>query len=171
MNTNDCSLELHALTKLRAAFDSIVAQLLEATDASRTTLRLNLPALGSDTTRPIAEARRPGIVSLLDKVRTNQGAAGTFNFIKQAPRILVQNDTRHPDPDVVPPEQLISEYGTLAQMMAGLFLKGRFVGYLSVHENRGTRDWSERDIAALEVAVQQTLQALVLNMPEAAHPQ
>jgi maleate isomerase len=145
---------------LRAAFQGIVSELLDATGASRTTIRVILPELGADLTKPIVEARRPEVGSLLDKVRTDQDKSGTINFLKRERRLLLQDDCRNPDPGAIPPEQLAKEYGTLSQMMGGLFLNDELIGFISVHENRGTRHWNETEAAALTRAIESTMQAI-----------
>jgi GAF domain-containing protein len=146
--------------KLRESFQKIVADLLNETDASRTTIRINLPTLGVDMTKPIVEARKPGVVSLLDKVRTDQDKSGTLNFLKRERRLLLQEDCRNPDPGAIFPPHLLDEYRVLAQMMGGLFVNGELIGFVSVHESRGTRHWTEEEAGALTRAVERTLDVI-----------
>lgn len=146
--------------KLRAQLQEIVDALLRETDASRTTLRINLSVLGADTTRPFVEARRADVGSLLGKARTNQAAVGTVQFLKRERRLLIQPDTQNTNPGEEPPQALIDEYGTLAQMLGGIYRDGELIGWLSVHENRGTRAWTEREAAALSTAVERVTRAI-----------
>jgi GAF domain-containing protein len=147
-------------TDLRAQLQEIVDTLLRETNSSRTTLRIKLPFLSADTTRPFVEALQPNVGSLLDKVRTNQEAVGTVQFLKRERRLLIQPDTNNTNPGEEPPRALIDEYGTLAQMLGGIYRDDDLIGWLSVHENRGTRAWTDQDADALKTAVERTKHVL-----------
>lgn len=143
--------------QLKSELQGIADDLLREAQLSRATIRVNIPQLGFDTTRPIVEARMPGIGSLLDKVRTNQDKAGTVNFLRREHRTLLQEDTKNADPGAVPPAALHDEYGTLAQMLAGLWLDEELIGWVSAHENRRTRAWSQDEAAMIERAADRAL--------------
>lgn len=142
---------------LKKELQGIVDDLLQQAGLSRTTIRVNVPSLGVDTTRPIVEARMPGVSSLMDKVRTNQDKAGTVNFLKRERRLLLQEDTKNADPGAVPPAALHDEYGTLAQMLAGMWLNDELIGWVSAHENRRTRRWTQDEAAMIQRAAERAL--------------
>ena len=145
---------------LREQFQVIVDDLLRETDSSRITLRLNLPKLGADTTMPIVEARQPGIGSLLGRVRDNQQVSGTVRYMQRNRKLLIQSDTKNTEPGEEPPAALISDYGTLAQMLGGIWQDGTLIGWLSVHENRATRAWTAAEAASLSAAVDRVTKAV-----------
>jgi maleate isomerase len=126
-------------------------QLLAATSASRVTVRLDLPQLGFGVDDVAAEARQDGVASLQGQTAINQRAAATVQWLERERRLLVQDDLAGADP--APPPQLVEIYGTRAQMLAPLELEDDLVGWISVHENRGPRHWSDEDKSALQSAV------------------
>lgn len=125
-------------------------QLLAATRASRVTVRLDLPQLGFGVDDVAAEAREEEVASLRGQTAINQRAAATVRWLERERRLLVQDDLADADP--APPHQLVESYGTRAQMLAPLEREGDLVGWISVHENRGPRHWSDDDRRALESA-------------------
>jgi maleate isomerase len=127
-----------------------LAQLLAATGASRVTVRLDLPQLGFGVDDVAAEARQDGVASLQGQTAINQRAAATVQWLERERRLLVQDDLVGADP--APPHQLVEIYGARAQMLAPLEREGNLVGWISVHENRGPRHWSNDDKRALESA-------------------
>jgi maleate isomerase len=143
---------------LRKAFDAILAELLEATSASRTTLRIDDAAHGFHVDDVAGEALASGEPSLRGQTSINQRAAATAQWVEKNRRLLVQADLSHGDPR--PPEALLRLYKVKAQMLAPIERDGRLDGWISVHEARGTRQWSEQDQAAVSKAVAQVLRAL-----------
>ena len=137
---------------LRKRFDAILADLLTTTGASRTTLRLDDARYGFHIDDVVAEALAPGENSL------NQRAAATAQWVERNRRLLVQSDLSTGEPRA--PDALIKLYGVRAQMLAPVERQGRLDGWISVHEARGPRSWSERDQTALEKAVDQVLREL-----------
>jgi maleate isomerase len=125
-------------------------QLLAATGASRVTVRLDLPQLGFGVDDVAAEARQDGVASLKGQTAINQRAAATVQWLERERRLLVQNDLAGADP--APPQQLVEIYCARAQVLAPLEREGNLVGWISVHENRGPRHWSNEDQRALETA-------------------
>ena len=121
---------------------------------------MNLPSLGIDTTKPFAEARAPGVGSLLDRIRSDQDKSGTVQYLRRERKLLIQDDTKRPSAGAEPPPALIYEYGTLAQILGGLFRAGELIGWISMHENRSTRVWTQAEAAAMEGAVARVLRAL-----------
>jgi maleate isomerase len=137
--------------KLVAGFKAMLEELLKKTNASRTTIRLDVPERGFNVSGCVAEALAPGVASIAAATSINQRASGTATWLENNRKILVQNDTANAVPN--PPPQLIQIYGTKAQMMAPLVRGKDMTGWISVHYNPSTRDWTGADVAALEHAV------------------
>src|SRR5215208_2325652 len=147
----------------RAPLQEILEDLLRATDASRTTLRLDLSDQDAGLDAVVAEALAPGVRSISDdtSIRNLRGVS-TVRFLEEQRRVLVQNDCLADD--LAPPPELIELYGVRAQMLAPIVREDRLAGVISVHYVPGPRQWSAEDIAALREAaerVQQELDAAV----------
>jgi len=132
------------------ALKQIMNDLLEATSASRTTLRLDWPRWGAHVDDVFAEARQPGIESLVGKTSIRQREAETVKWLGRTKGILAQEDCARATPS--PPLALLDVYGVRAQMLAPLVLKDSLVGWISVHENRSPREWTQKEIQVLETA-------------------
>ena len=143
----------------RAPLQEILEDLLRATDASRTTLRLDLPDQGPGLDTVVAEALAPGVRSLMDdtSIRNLRGVA-TVRFLEEHRRVLVQNDCLTGDP--APPPELIELYGVKAQMLAPVVREDRLAGVVSVHYAAGPRDWSSEDVAVLQEAAERVRRGL-----------
>src|SRR5215211_8364237 len=98
-------------------FREILEELLRSTDASRTTLRLDLLDQDGGLDEVVAEALAPGVRSISDdtSIRNLRGTS-TVRFLEEQRRPLVQNDCLADDLD--PPPELIELYGVRAQMLA-----------------------------------------------------
>lgn len=142
-----------------AAFQEVLDDLLEATSSSRTTIRLDSPSDGFHLDAVAAEALAPGIRTLKDDTSiTNLRDVPTVRFLDEERRLLVQNDCLTADPAV--PRKLIEFYGVKAQMLGPIVREGDLIGVVSVHHNPGPREWSARDIEALQDAVHRVQQTL-----------
>jgi GAF domain-containing protein len=133
------------------AFYVTVEELRRATRASRTTLRLDHSEWSLHVDDVAAEALEPGVRSLAGQTSIDQRQADSVRWLDRERRPLVQDDclaASHP-----PPQELVDLYGVRAQMLGPIVRGRRLVGWLSVHENRGPRDWSEEDVAALAHAI------------------
>ena len=136
-------------------FQAAIESLLQRTGGSRTTLRLDRP----DGFFPVvAEALAPGIRSIAGDASIDLRASATFQSLDQERQLLIQSDLLAADP--APPAELIELYGARAQMLAPVVRDDRLVGIVSVHYSPGPRSWTDDDVAALEVAVQQVLAEL-----------
>jgi maleate isomerase len=124
--------------------------LLDATAASRTTLRLDWRPWGAHVDDVFAEAREPGIESLVGKTSIRQREAETVKWLERTRCVLVQGDCAAESP--APPPALLDIYGVRAQMLAPLVVNETLVGWISVHENSSPRKWTPEDIQALENA-------------------
>lgn len=128
-------------------FQVIIDELLHATGASRTTLRLEEP--GGDFP-VVAEALATGIRSIKGGAGVPVRNSATFAFFERERRILVVNDCRASDPPT--PQELMDFYGVRAEILAPLMDGGRIVGIVSVHHAPGPREWTEGEIEALRRA-------------------
>jgi GAF domain-containing protein len=137
------------------AFQEIVQELLEKTDATRTTLRLDTPG---DVFPVVAEARAPNVRSIAGDSSIDLKGAPTFKYLDRERRNLIQSDVAAGD-HPAPPE-LIEFYGVKAQMLAPLVRQDRLVGIISVHYAPSTREWTEADVAALDDAARRTQEEL-----------
>ncbi len=142
--------ELAANGSLRASLQAILEELLVATDASRTTIRLDIAGRNMQVDQVVAEAVAPRVKSIRHDASLDQWAMPTVHFIAGEQRLLVQNDVSSDGPAVSP--ALVEVYGVQAQMLGPLLDNGRMYGWISVHQVGRVRDWSDRDIAALESA-------------------
>jgi maleate isomerase len=137
--------------KMQQALQEIVSGLLEETDASRTTLRLDLPEFGIGVDDPVAEACMPGVRPLKGETSIDQRSLNTVRWIEKHGACMVQESCRDADP--APPKALIDVYGVEAQMLGPVVRDGKLAAWLSVHENRSSRKWTEDEVAALQSAV------------------
>ena len=135
-------------------FKGILQGLLAMTRASRTTLRLDVPERGFQVNGVVAEALAPGVKSIAVETSLQQRKSQTASYLEKHRTILVQNDCENAVPN--PPKELMRIYGTKAQMMAPVVRGRDMVGWVSVHCNVSTREWSSEDVAALEAAVAST---------------
>lgn len=130
-----------------ARCSAAMAELLAATGASRTTVRMRTPAGDFPV---IAEARGAGVRSLTGETGIDLRAAPTFIALERDGEILVQDDLLTVDP--APPPELVERYGARAQMLAPIRDGDAMVAFVSVHEGRGPRPWTDEDVAALRRA-------------------
>jgi len=130
-----------------AAFQAITDELLAATRASRTTIRLDRPGAVFPV---IAESRAPGVKSIARVEVPGLRQAPTMRYLAETLDVLVQEDLL--GTDVPPPKALIEVYGARAQMIAAIVRDGAMAGIVSVHHGPDTRDWTEREVAAIRDA-------------------
>ena len=142
---------MKSTTDLVTKFELELQRLLDQTDASRVTVRLDLPKHKFQVDDVAAEARKPKVLSLKGETSLDQRKLFTVMWIDRERRLLVQSDLRNADP--APPVELIRVYGTTAQMLGPIVRNGTMVGWISVHCNDGPRDWKPEDIFQLEQAV------------------
>lgn len=147
--------------QLRASFNTLLADLLQATGASRTTLRIDMPEIGFHVDDPAGEARNPGdtdVPALTGQTALDQRALDTVRWLDQNRRNLVQNFCQGAVPS--PPQALIDIYGVKAQMLGPVIVDDALVGWISVHENRRVREWNAAEVSALDAAIAQVHAAL-----------
>lgn len=137
--------------RLKGAFDDVLSELLAAVDASRTTLRIDLPELEFQVNGPAGEARARDVSSLLGQTALDQRSLDTVRWLDAHHDYLIQERCEGADP--APPEALIRIYGVQAQMLGPIIRDGRLAGWISVHENRSTRQWTDGEVRRLTEAV------------------
>jgi GAF domain-containing protein len=140
------------------ALRDVLENLLSATAASRTTLRLDVPNKDLYVDRVAAEAVAANVRSIGDDSSIDQRALPTVTFLEEERRPLVQNDCLVADP--APPQALIDLYGVKAQMLGPLVRDGHLIGWISVHYTHGPREWSDEDVDALRDAIERTQREL-----------
>ena len=134
-----------------AELELIMAELREATDGSRTTLRLDVAAHNCQVDTVCAELVAPGIAELKLNSSLNQRSLATVQWLETHRKPLIQNDCA--EAAVKPPKALMEIYGVKAQMLIGLTAQDdTVVGWISVHYVPGTRVWGDADVAALQAA-------------------
>ena len=150
------------MTKDRPALlvrlEAIVTTLRNETDASRTTLRLDDTSLGFHIDDVVVEALEPGEKSMRGVGGINHRGAATGQWLEHHRRLLVQDDLSRGEPKA--PQGLTQGFGVKAQMLAPVMRDGRVDGWVSVHEAKSTRAWTEADQAAAMRAAEQVLQTL-----------
>jgi len=143
------------LTRLEA----VMKTLREATNGSRTTLRIDVPDHNCEVDTVCAEATAPGIAELKLNSSLNQRSLATVQWLEATRKTLVQDDCANAD--VKPPQALMQIYGVKAQMLIGLTSSNdQVMGWISVHNVGSTRHWTEAEIAALEKASVEVRQIL-----------
>jgi maleate isomerase len=125
--------------------------LLEETNAGRTTLRLDWPTWDLHVDDVSAEARQVGVASLEGATSIDQRQAETVRWLERERRLLVQRNCE--EAEERPPSELLQLYGVQAQMLGPVIRGDRLIGWLSVHELDGPRDWTSDDRNAVEEAI------------------
>jgi maleate isomerase len=137
------------------SLEEIAAGLLEATAASRVTVRLGTPG---EVYPVVAEALAPGVRSIRDATEIDLRKAETFRFLERERRTLVQRDCLLDEPAV--PAALIEAYGVRAQILVPVVREARLAGIVSVHHAATVRAWTDAEVAAAETAAGQVAELL-----------
>jgi maleate isomerase len=132
--------------------EAILKTLLDETNASRTTLRIDLPQLGLHVNAPAAEALAPGVHSIKDKTSLDQRNAVAVKWLEKNRRVFVENDCLNTTADVAPEHEVTDVYGIRSEMVAPVIRNGHLIGWVSVHNTRGPHQWTKGEIAAIEAA-------------------
>ncbi len=145
--------------ELSRRFDDILDRLLKATSATRTTLRLDDPALGFQVDDVVGEAKfGDDVKSLRGQTAMNQRELNTVQWMELNRKPLIQSDLARSE--VAAPPALIAIYGVQAQMLGPVIRRGAMQGWVSVHFCDGPRDWSDADKSALDRSVREVADAL-----------
>ena len=143
---------------LRETFDAILAELIKTIGASRTTLRLDDAAYGFHIDDVVGRGARAGreFIAWADLDQSARGRDRAMG--REEPPAAGAGRSFVGEPRA--PDALIKLYGVRAQMLAPVERQGRLDGWISVHEARGPRNWTEQDQAALRKAAAEVLRAL-----------
>lgn len=133
-------------------FEAILEELLKETNASRTTLRIDLPQFGLDVNAPAAEALAPGVHSIKNKTSLDQRKAVAVRWLDKNRRVFIENDCLNTTPDVAPEKEVTDVYGIRSEMVAPIVRRDYLLGWISVHDVRGPRNWTASEVAAIETA-------------------
>jgi maleate isomerase len=141
---------------LRVRLQQALEDLLATTGADRTTLRMDLPALGLHVNLTAAEAVAPGVRSIRRDGSLDQRALNTVVWLEQHRKPLVQP---HFGEAPQPPEALKEVYGVRAQTLGPIMRGDEMAGWISIHSLR-ERKWGPQDMAALAKATERVHDAL-----------
>lgn len=119
-------------------------ELLVKLHASRVTFRLDVIGMNFPV---VGEATDEGIRTLSGDQSLDQRNLATVRYLFGTRDVLVQDDCERVAPP--PPPELMTQYGVKAQMLAPLLLDDRVVGWLSVHECRAPRHWTDDEVRIL----------------------
>lgn len=133
---------------LRATLQHTIDDLRQATGSDRTTLRIDLPALGLTVQTATAESCGDGIAPIRTETSLPQRRLNTVEWLEANRKPLIQNDFQLP-PE--PPQALRDVYGVAAQMLSPIEISTDMTGWISVHSVTECT-WTLDDIAALETA-------------------
>jgi GAF domain-containing protein len=128
---------------------NVVEELLAATGASRCTLRRDVPGDYFPVTH---EALAPSVSSIRDERTTDLRKAPVVRELLETGRQVVQEDcaSAFDDPAF---QRMLGAYGGLAaQIVTPVFLDGRLVAIVSLHQLGAPRRWSEEERSLAEEA-------------------
>ncbi|KAK9454381.1 Asp/Glu/Hydantoin racemase-domain-containing protein [Dipodascopsis uninucleata] len=133
-----------------AKLNAVLEKLLSTTNASRTTLRLDLQSKNCDSDMVCAEACAPGIPPLKLNPSLNQRALRTVQWLEDTHKVLVQSDCVNAP--VQPPKALMGIYGVRAQMLSPIIKDDEVLAWISVHHVGSVREWKQEEIEAIKAA-------------------
>jgi GAF domain-containing protein len=132
-----------------SALEDVLRDLLEATRASRVTLRRDLP--GDSPFPVVAEALAPGVRSLRDERSVHLPSQPVVLELRRG-RQVVQDDSAsaYHDPAF---QRMLEAYGGLAaQIVTPVERNGRLEAIVSVHQLGAPRHWTDAEVAAATLA-------------------
>ena len=135
------------------AFQTIVDRLRDDTSSDRTTIRVDCPGLGLGLESVAAESLGEGVNSI--KSQTTQGIrnGAAPRWLAAHRRTFVMDDCLNPwDPEFAPEDYVIETYGVRSEMVSPVFENEDLVGIISVHYTKGTRHWTDEEVACVEAA-------------------
>ena len=136
-----------------AALRDIVNQLRADTGASRTTIRVDCPALGLEMASVAAESLDDGARSLKGQRTPNVHGSAAVRWLRANKRTFVMEDCLNPwNPEVAPEDYVIELYGIRSEMVSGVFQGEALIGVVSVHYTKGVRTWSDEEVGMIEAA-------------------
>jgi len=132
-------------------FQEVVEELLDATAASRCTLRRDLPGDFFPVTH---EALAPGVPSIRDERTTDLRNAPVVRELVETGRQVVQDDCARAFDDPGFQRMLVAYGGLAAQIVTPVFLDGRLAAIVSLHQLETPRAWSEHERALAHEAAE-----------------
>jgi GAF domain-containing protein len=139
------------------SFQEVVDELLVATGASRCTLRRDVPGDYFPVTH---EALAPGVSPIREERTTDLRRAPVVRELLETGRQVVQDDcaSTFRDPAF---QRMLDAYGGLAaQIVTPVFVDGRLVAIVSLHQLGAPRRWSD-DERVLAAEAGERVQALL----------
>ena len=106
----------------------------------------------------MAEAIAPGVKPIAHDDSLDQRNAPTAQWLMRTHEVLVQSDCATDEPPA--PPALLEVYEVKAQMLAPIVAAGAVAGWVSVHEVRDVRAWTDEDVAALRAAATRVTELL-----------
>lgn len=126
------------------SLQEVVDELLDATGASRCTLRRETP----DDFFPVThEALAPGVSSIREERTTDLRTAPVVRELLEMGRQVVQDDCVSAFDDPGFQLMLVAYGGLAAQIVTPVVLDGRLVAIVSLHQLGAPRTWSEHERA------------------------
>jgi GAF domain-containing protein len=122
-----------------------LGDLLDATGASRVTLRRDVP--GPRPFPVVEEALAPGVGSIRD-VRSVHLPTQPVVLDVQRGRQVVQDDCAAAYDDPAFQEMLVAFGGLAAQIVTPVMCEGRLAAIVSLHQLGTPRHWTSEDVAA-----------------------
>jgi maleate isomerase len=150
--------EVNEMNETISELQLILKNLLQLTNASRTTLRMDIPEQNSSMDVALVEALAPGIDSIKSLSSLVQRKLPTVIFMDEKRINLIQEDCANAEVSV--PKDLIKVYGVKAQMLGPLVWEHELFGFISVHYIPSVRPWSHQEIAALDDAKERVIKCL-----------
>jgi GAF domain-containing protein len=132
-----------------ASVPDVLAELLEATGASRVTLRRDVP--GEHAFPVVDEALAPGVGSLRDEASVHLPTQPVVLEVQRG-RQVVQDDCAAAYDDRAFQAMLAAYGGLAAQIVTPVLRDGRLEAILSVHHLGKSRHWTEAEVDAASSA-------------------
>jgi hypothetical protein len=146
---------------LRASLTVCCQALRQQTGADRTTVRLDLEAIGVDVDQVIGESVADGVPSIGGDLALEQRRLPTIEWLEATRRPLLQST---PDDPPGIPLVLCHAYGVRSQLLGPLERAGTLSGWISVHRAREGR-WAAHDLLAVAAAVRRVARLVGWDAP------
>jgi GAF domain-containing protein len=148
----------------------IVDRLRVATNASRTTIRLDCRALSQQLETVAAESLGDGVRSLKDEWTAGARNSAAVRWLVKNRRTFVMEDCLNPwAPEVAPEDYVIQRYGIRSELIRGVFRGDDLIGVVSVHYTPGTRSWDDAELGMIERACNEVLVTVEQVEPDGPH--
>ena len=125
--------------------ETVLEELLEATGASRVTLRRDLD--GPSPFPVVEEALAPGVGSLRDETTVHLPTQPVVREMERG-RQVVQDDCASAYDDPAFQAMLVTYGGLCAQIVTPIQVDGRLEAILSLHQLGAPRRWTKAEVAA-----------------------